>query len=181
MLLILLILISGWFAYLKTKENKGMKILSAVSAVCVTTLGSILIMAVIVGQAPSTIEFYEKGKFELVAIKDDSFTVGHFFLASGSFGPEFIYYFYYKMADGGIKMGSLPVNQVRVFEEERSDAYIMQIGKKTKANREYKISNQWIVPTFLYGLLENDDYEWRVVVPKDTIKRNFQLDLNFRK
>ncbi|MGD0977136.1 MAG: hypothetical protein ABR875_02485 [Minisyncoccia bacterium] len=110
-------------------------------------------------------------KTELVALNNGTTIEGRFFLGSGQIDSQPAYFFYYKVANGGIKLGTLSAEGVTIFEEKRSDAYM----EKSSEEDYPKITGIWGYLTFP-GVTR----KWECVnfhIPEGSIQRSFDLDL----
>jgi hypothetical protein len=116
---------------------------------------------------------FESERVELVALGDTNLLHGTFFLGSGQINSDMYYLFFFKAPDGGKKFDKVNAKNTTVYEEDRSDAYLVRIGQQEqRPNSTYL----WLLPKFLVHDVYN--YYYAIHVPKGTIKTGYNLDLN---
>ncbi len=75
---------------------------------------TIISMLIILSCAPSPIEV------PLVALHNETYTTGKFFLGTGTIDSVEYYYFMYKLPDGGIIKSRIDVSRAVVYETDES-------------------------------------------------------------
>lgn len=120
--------------------------------------------------------YLEHDKVQLVSLNNALFTEGDFFLGTGIIRGVPHYIFYYLLKDGGKQFNSLPATVVAVYEENRTDGYLVKVDKVGKIPSV----NNWLIPGFLMMETRCPRYPniYAMHVPKGTVKEGFNLDLS---
>lgn len=107
---------------------------------------------------------------KLMAFSDSHRVQGSFFLGCGSI-QDVDYYFYYSVdpKDGAILQGKVPVNETRLYEQDREDG-LLEIWT-TKYVRGKSI---WALKS---GQTETSRPSYKIYVPRGTVLRRFVADL----
>lgn len=102
----------------------------------------------------------------LTTIRDKDGLTGSFFLGTGSIKGDQYYFYYRRLADGGVSPGKVYAGSgVRVYEEERADA--------TLQTYEWKLISDW---AWLVALPVNSGgYSFDFHVPSGTVKQGFSM------
>jgi hypothetical protein len=109
----------------------------------------------------------ERSRTPLVALQDTVSVQGRFFLGSGSINGELVYVYYYETEDGGIRSGYVSANRSVVYEEDRADALVVTYEEYLEPSPFRLIS----------GYNGASSRTYKIYVPKGTVVRSFQLDL----
>ena len=105
----------------------------------------------------------------IVAISDNLQTKGSFFLGTGSLDGT-LYYFYYEQAkDSGYIQGKVKVENAEIYEQDSIKNPKIQFYTKEFVNNNW---NNWAF------LITCSFERAEIFVPKGSIKRNFNFDLN---
>ena len=134
-------------------------------------LGFFVILAL-----PTKDSVLEGEKLTLVALAGNPGGVsGIFFLASGVVNSNPTYVYYYQSKDGSIKLGVIAAEGTPVYEEDIQIPYIVRLIKEER----YDVSGmkKIILPLF-FDVNSRKDGGYAFHVPKGTVKRNVNLDLN---
>lgn len=120
--------------------------------------------------SPSRVTYLETQNAEIVALLGSTETEGRFFLLSGHVDSQDYYKFYYLSSDGARIFMKLPKESVRIYEENRKNAYLTLIQKRQQNN----ISSLW-VPLFLQ---DSRDFQYYAIhAPKGSIKAEIDFNL----
>lgn len=147
--------------YTERNEEIGDKVVMAIMGACIGMFSGFMI-SIIMGGAILPTEYVLVDESELVALRDNGSVEGNFFLGCGSIDKEFYYFFYKKDATNKITFGKLPVEEVLIIEEHRTDPTIKEYRKKGKYSR-------WAVTP--------SSAKYEIYVPMGTIVNQFKLDL----
>lgn len=101
-------------------------------------------------------------EIELVAMQDNEYLQGSFFLGSGYIESE-LYYVFYQKEGSGIKFNKIPRERVVIYEEERNDG-VMKIYIA-------RFKPKWC------NAIALSRAKCRIFIPKGTIIQKFNLDL----
>ena len=113
-------------------------------------------------EVPDNAIGFEKNKIPLVALINGKGIEGSFFLGSGEIDTEPYYFYYTQESDGGKTLNKIDAGMVRVYEDDRKDAYIAEVWFKNK------------------DILDDDVdvfLRYAIHVPKGTIKEVIDLDI----
>lgn len=159
----------GFFA--SRKESNGLRaiviILGAVAGLFFGFIAAMTIRDSSYGKE----KLIEAEKSRIVALVGASEIKGEVFILAGSLGTEDYYKFYYEAPDGARIFMKLEKSTVRIYEENRKDAYVTQIQTYKKSN----VRGRW-VPMFLDR--EKTQFQYYAIhVPRGTIKSEINLDL----
>lgn len=103
----------------------------------------------------------------LYSINDFFGTDGQFFLGIGSVKTE-PYYFFYKKTDGGFMLDKISTEKTVIIEQDSVQPRIEYLKKKF-VNENNLL---WGIPVGLFGCEDA-----RIIVPKNSVKQNFNFDL----
>ena len=164
--------------YFRKSEGWSAKLGVVVGGLTITIMVFALLCTVIMAMSSHKQEYAEHEKVEIVALQNRSPNEGSFFLASGRIESVPYYFFYYKLPNGGKKLGKVLAENAEVYEEDRSDGYMAKIQRRTS----YSSLREWtwlLVSEFMLRLDESyhSTSNYAIHVPKGTIKTGFNLDL----
>ncbi len=136
-----------------------------------------MIMTIIIKWGTGTLWYqqYEKNeKTEIIALRNFAGIKGDFFVGSGQIRSAPYYFFYYKTTDGGKKLRTIEAETTTIYEEKRSDGYIMKVVKK----ETYK-PDRWVllIPKFLLPPEQSHLSGYVIHIPEGSVKQGFDLDL----
>jgi len=98
---------------------------------------------------------------ELISLRHDSETQGHFFLGSGSIDGK-LTYFFYKEHRGGFAAGTVPIgDNVIIFEEERENGILVTRTEHLSWGKEFAFYSP--------------QYSYEFHIPGGSILREFNL------
>lgn len=124
------------------------------------------------------IENFEIKRLEIVALNNYSAIKGDFFLAQGNINSIPSYVYYYKTHDGGIRLDTIDARNINIYEQDSDEAYLSLVGTKViYTDKPNNTLLQLFVPVFRMSDEEVRNRHWTIHVPKGTIIRQVQLDL----
>lgn len=107
-------------------------------------------------------------EYQLANLRTDGLS-GEFFLGIGSFG-EGRHYRFFREYGGGFRLFTLPVEQVTVFEEERSDAIlrnVILIRENSKSTPWWPLELNWVSDEIILSQTFH--------IPRGSIQRYIEL------
>jgi len=155
-------------------SSKGEALLAA--SVCATLSACIyiLLMLPVMKFSTAVTKYAENGKIEIISLKNVLALEGDFFIGTGTLDSKLYYIYYYKTERGGSKLTKAEAEKTELFEENRTDAYIAKVYKKTT----YPGLEKWdwlFVPSFIAS--GSHEFGHALHIPRGTIKREINLDL----
>lgn len=120
---------------------------------------------------PNSEKKVEIKRTKLVALKGIDETSGSCFMLIGSNNTNRYYQYYYENAAGGRLFGKMLADGIPVYEEDRTDAFLIKTGNIQDFSDKI---NLWLIPEFLECI---DEKKSEIHVPKGTIKIEYKLDL----
>lgn len=124
---------------------------------------------------PKQIE-YQKDSRGLVLLRDGQSGVsGNFFLGSGSFRGNMMYYGYEDLGDNKYRMVKFPTDGTIIIEdvEEGESPRFIEVREHANPNVD-----AWKYDKWMLGPLESDNFvRWEIHIPEGSIlKGNYELD-----
>lgn len=174
MLTLLIFTVAGLFVgyFAGRKETiDGLRAFMIIAGLAVGLLFGFMVTSAIRDFSYGKENFIEAEKLRIVSLVGASEIKGEIFILAGSMGTEDYYKFYYEASDGARIFMKLEKSTVRIYEEDRMDAYVTQIQTYKKSN----VRGLW-VPMFLEREKKQFQY-YAIHVPKGTIKPEINLDL----
>jgi hypothetical protein len=178
---ILIVVAFGVIGYRWDKEEKK-KTIRFVTLLVGATIGFLIALGffIVIGVMSRTTEGIsdiETEKATLVSltgateVKGD--IGGNIFVFTGTVDSQDLYKFYYRAQDGAKIFMKLPKENVRVYEEDRQDAYITKIVKVKILSK----SRMW-TPTPWSRTESYDEFQYYAIhVPLGTIKPEIDMSL----
>lgn len=124
-------------------------------------------IAIIIGvNAPN--EYFISKRVDIISLDDGTKINGNFILGSGTIDQESYYIFYEISPNGAISQHKLSVSDTYIYEDQDSSAFINYYKLRLTGCKDWGLKSIFI---------NNDRYN-EIHVPKGTIIRQFNLDLN---
>lgn len=177
MLVFLMVIAVAFFIGLHRSTGRG-KAESILISLCYAGMSGsaclLLLMIVITTFSTSATQYVEKGKIEIISLRNILSLEGDFFIGTGTLDSKLYYVYYYKSERGGSKLTKVSAEKTELFEEDRRDAYLAEVDK-TITRPGLKQWDWLFVPWFL--LSDSSEYDKALHIPRGTIKKNINLDL----
>ena len=103
-------------------------------------------------------------KVEIVSIERGSQTSGNFFLGCGTIGERSYYFVYEQLKDGSMLLNKYKTDTCRVVESDEETPHAVY---------EHQVEREWV--KFWLITARIDSYVTKIVVPKNTVTREFRL------
>lgn len=176
LIFLILTVIGGTLGFLKarsTNEPPVFQGLAVILGVCISWFLALAISGIAFVKMPHVTQYHEFDKLQIVALGNSNEMRGDFFLGCGIINSRPTYSFYYLLSDGGKQLDTLDASLAVVYEEDRSDAYLVKTGTKEVHSARARL---WFIPSILYGDMKQGKYA--IHVPRGTIKTGYKLGVN---
>lgn len=124
------------------------------------------------GIMPDKIAEYETNKQTLNSFTNSDQLKGSFYVLSGVIGTDDYYKYMAIEADGGKQFHKVLATDAKIYEENRTDGYVVYVMKK---KIYFEKTSNWI-PFPGYAHEENEFVRYAFHVPVGTAPRGFRID-----